>query len=72
VADLDMDGRFVVLTVPAIGIGVMVAPAIGGIFAGPIGYDTILWASGIAVLLAMIISLGALHRGLPLVRSNSC
>ena len=30
VADLDMDGRYVVLTVPAIGIGVMIAPAIGG------------------------------------------
>jgi len=69
VADLDVDGRFVVLTVPAIGIGVMLAPAIGGVLTGTHGYTAILWAGGVAVLLAMIISVVALRRGLPLARS---
>lgn len=69
VADLDVDGRFVVLTVPAIGIGVMVAPAIGGFLTGTYGYGAILWTGGGAVLLATIISLAALRRGLPLARS---
>jgi len=70
VADLDIDGRFVVLTVPAIGIGVMVAPAIGGVLTGTQGYGAILWAGGVAVLLALIISLAALRLGLPLARAE--
>jgi MFS family permease len=70
VADLDIDGRFVVLTVPAIGIGVMVAPAVGGILTGAKGYGAILWAGGGAVLLALIISLAALRLGLPLARAE--
>lgn len=69
VADLDVDGRFVVLTVPAIGIGVMVAPAFGGMLSGTLGYSAILWAGGGAVLLALIVSLAALRRGLPLAHS---
>lgn len=68
VAELDLDGRYVVLSVPAIGIGVMAAPAIGGFLTGSQGYLAILWAGGIAVVAAAAISLLALNLGMPLVR----
>ena len=69
VAELDLDGRFVVLTVPAIGIGVMAAPAVGGGLTQSSGYQAILWAGGIAVVLAAALSLLALKLGLPQVRA---
>jgi len=68
VADLDIDGRYVVLTVPAIGIGVMLAPAIGGYLTAAKGYEAILWAGGVAVLAALATSLTALRIGLPHAR----
>jgi predicted MFS family arabinose efflux permease len=64
VADLDVDGRYVVLTVPAIGIGVMTAPAIGGWLTGSFGYSGVLWAGAIAVLAALAFALTALDLGL--------
>ena len=70
VAELDLDGRYVVLSVPAIGVGVMTAPAIGGMLTGTSGYLAILWAGGIAVVLAAMISLLALKLGMPLVRDS--
>ena len=70
VAELDLDGRYVVLSVPAIGVGVMAAPAIGGMLTGTSGYLAILWAGGIAVVLAAVISLLALKLGMPLVRKS--
>jgi MFS family permease len=68
VADLDVDGRFVVLTVPAVGIGVMLAPAIGGILTASHGYDAILWTGGVAAVVALAVSLTALRIGLPKAR----
>ncbi len=68
VADLDIDGRYVVLTVPAIGIGVMLAPAIGGFLTALKGYEAILWAGGAAVLAALVTALTALRMGLPHAR----
>jgi MFS family permease len=68
VADLDVDGRFVVLTVPAIGIGVMLAPAVGGMLTGSQGYDAILWTGAVASLVALAVSLTALRLGLPRAR----
>jgi predicted MFS family arabinose efflux permease len=68
VADLDIDGRYVVLTVPAIGIGVMLAPAIGGFLTGAKGYEAILWSGAVAVLAALITALIALRIGLPHAR----
>ena len=65
VADLDINGRYVVLTVPAIGIGVMLAPAFGGYLTGAKGYEAILWAGGVAVLAALVTALTALRIGLP-------
>ena len=58
------------MNLPAIGIGVMVAPAIGGVLTGAQGYGAILWAGGGAVLIALIISLAALRLGLPLARAE--
>jgi predicted MFS family arabinose efflux permease len=66
VADLDVDGRFVVLTVPAIGIGVMIAPAVGGVLTSDGGYQTILWVGAAAAVVALILSLFALRMGLAL------
>ena len=68
VADLDVDGRFVVLTVPAIGIGVMIAPALGGVLTSDGGYGAILWVGGVAALVALSISLLALRMGLSSAR----
>jgi len=68
IAQLDIDGRFVVLSVPAIGIGVMAAPAIGGVLTETIGYQSILWVGGISVILATICSMAALLSGLPALR----
>jgi predicted MFS family arabinose efflux permease len=68
VADLDMDGRYVVLTVPAIGIGVMTAPAVGGMLTATQDYSTILMVGGGSVVLSLAAGMFALARGLPAVR----
>lgn len=68
VADLDMDGRYVVLTVPAIGIGVMTAPAVGGMLTASQDYSTILMVGGGSVVLSLAAGMFALARGLPAVR----
>ena len=67
VADLDMDGRYVVLTVPAIGIGVMSAPVIGGLLTSTQEFTAILVVGGVAVVLALMAGLFALRKGLPVV-----
>jgi len=67
VADLDMDGRYVVLTVPAIGIGVMIAPAIGGLLTASQEFGAIFIVGGITVVLSLLASLLALYKGLPAV-----
>jgi predicted MFS family arabinose efflux permease len=63
VAALDVDGRYVVLTVPAIGIGVMLAPAIGGFLSAQGGHGALLMAAGISVLAALALALTALRLG---------
>ena len=68
VAELDVDGRFVVLSVPAIGIGVMLAPAMGGILTGVYGYQSILWAGAITVVTALVLSTLALKTGFLLAK----
>ena len=65
VAQLDIDGRFVVLTVPAIGIGVMLAPALGGMLTGVGGHTALLLAGGLSVLVALTLALLALGVGMP-------
>jgi predicted MFS family arabinose efflux permease len=70
VADLDVDGRFVVLTVPAIGIGVMLAPALGGILTGIGGHAVLLMTGAVSVLIALALALLALRMGLPHARAH--
>jgi MFS family permease len=69
VADLDMDGRYVVLTVPAIGIGVMIAPAVGGMLTGPQGFGAIFILGGATVVVSLLAGLLALRKGQPSVVS---
>ncbi|MBT8065508.1 MAG: MFS transporter [Xanthomonadales bacterium] len=68
VAELDLDGRYVVLSVPAIGLGVMTAPAVGGYLTDAFGYQSILWTGGAAVAAALAVAAFALSLGLPAVR----
>jgi predicted MFS family arabinose efflux permease len=68
VAQLDADGRFVVLSVPAIGVGVMTAPAVGGLLTDTIGFEAILWAGGVSAVVATLLSMAALVSGLPALR----
>lgn len=55
VAELDLEGNYVVLTVPAIGIGAMLGPSIAGALASGDSLMPILIFSGVAVLLAMLL-----------------
>jgi predicted MFS family arabinose efflux permease len=59
VAELDSDGRYVVLTVPAIGIGAMLGPSIAGMLTSDDNLTPILWFGACAVLLATVLVLGA-------------
>jgi len=65
VAKLDVDGRFVVLTVPAIGIGVMIAPALGGMLMGYGGNNALLITGAVCALAALLFDVLALRLGLP-------
>ena len=65
VAELDMDGRYVVLTLPAIGIGVMSAPAIGGLLTQSQEYAAIFVMGAVTVLVSLLAGLSALRVGLP-------
>ncbi len=71
VADLDMDGRYVVLTVPAIGVGIMSAPVIGGILTLSQEYAAIFVAGAATVVLSLLAGLFALKTGMPLVAKPS-
>ena len=64
VADIDVDGRFVVLTVPAIGIGVMLAPGMGGMLMSYGGHNALLITGAVSALTALSFSLLALRLGL--------
>ena len=63
VADLDMDGRYVVLTVPAIGVGVMSAPAIGGLLTASQEYSAIFVVGSSTIVLSLLAGLFALKKG---------
>ena len=63
VAELDMDGRYVVLTLPAIGIGVMSAPAIGGLLTTPQEFSAIFMVGSITIVISLLAGLFALKNG---------
>ena len=54
VADLDVDGRYIILTVPAIGIGAMIGPAGAGYLTENGSFDELLLVASFAVILAII------------------
>jgi len=60
VADLDVDGRYVVLSVPAIGIGAMAGPAIAGILSQSGDFSSLLaFVAAAFVVAAILITVSA-------------
>ena len=60
VADLDIDGRYVVLTVPAIGIGAMAGPGIAGVLSQSGDFAPLLvFVAATAVVSAILITVSA-------------
>jgi predicted MFS family arabinose efflux permease len=55
IAELDVDGRFVILSVPAIGMGAMVGPGVAGALADSGSFAPVLGVSGAAIILSMIL-----------------
>jgi predicted MFS family arabinose efflux permease len=53
VAELDLDGRYVVLTVPFIGLGVMAGPGIAGMLASEEGYAPVLAFGAVSLALSL-------------------
>lgn len=55
IAELDSDGRYIVLSVPAIGTGAMVGPGVAGILAQQNVFGPLLWFAALAVIVASIL-----------------
>jgi predicted MFS family arabinose efflux permease len=68
VSDIDLDGRCVVLTVPALGFGVMFAPVIGGMLTAMHGFTFMLLIGGVTVVVSLIFSHLAVYLGMPFIR----
>jgi len=58
VADLDADGRYIILSVPAIGSGAMIGPAVAGALAADGSFNSVLIVGGLTIA-AAIFSLGS-------------
>jgi len=62
VADLDTDGRYVVLTVPAIGIGAMAGPGLAGVLSQSGDFTALLtFVGATAIVSAFLITVSARH-----------
>jgi predicted MFS family arabinose efflux permease len=55
VAELDSDGRYIVLSVPAIGLGAMAGPAVAGILTQDNAYTPLLAVAAMAILISGIL-----------------
>jgi predicted MFS family arabinose efflux permease len=55
VAELDVDGRFIILSVPAIGLGAMIGPGVAGALADAGSFTPVLIAAGVAIVVAMLL-----------------
>ena len=62
VADLDTDGRYVVLTVPAIGIGAMTGPGLAGVLSQAGDFTSLLAFVGATVIVATLLISVSAHR----------
>jgi len=70
VADIDLDGKYVVLTVPSLGFGVMFAPVIGGMLTATHGFTFMLFIGGVILVVSLFFSYLALYLGMPFVRKT--
>jgi predicted MFS family arabinose efflux permease len=62
IAELDVDGRYVVLSVPAIGIGAMAGPGIAGVLSQSGSFSSLLIFGGTVVVIAStLIAIAAAH-----------
>ncbi len=55
VAQLDIDGRFVILSVPAIGLGAMIGPGAAGVLSDSGSFAPVLGAAGGAIVMSMLL-----------------
>jgi predicted MFS family arabinose efflux permease len=55
IAELDSDGRFIILSVPAIGLGAMVGPGIAGLLADTGSFMPVLIAAAVAIVVSMLL-----------------
>jgi len=55
VAELDHDGRFVILSVPAIGMGAMIGPGIAGILSETGDYAPVMAAAGVTITASILL-----------------
>jgi len=55
VADLDVDGRYIVLTVPAIGIGAMAGPGVAGVLSQSGDFGSLLGFVGATVVVSAVL-----------------
>jgi predicted MFS family arabinose efflux permease len=62
VAELDNDGRYIILSVPAIGIGAMIGPGIAGVLTHNGSFSPLLWF-GTATMIAstLLIAVSGIH-----------
>jgi predicted MFS family arabinose efflux permease len=65
IAELDVDGRYVVLSVPAIGIGAMTGPGVAGVITQSGGYGPILVFGAVTIIIASILLAAAAGRARP-------
>lgn len=61
-ADYDFNGRYIVLTVPAISLGIVCGPAIGGLLVGAAGYGGCIAFSCTVFILAMALVVIAVRK----------
>ena len=62
IAELDVDGRYVVLSVPAIGVGAMAGPGIAGMLTQSGGFTPLLIFGGTVIVIASaLIAIAAAH-----------
>jgi predicted MFS family arabinose efflux permease len=65
IAELDVDGRYVVLSVPAIGIGAMAGPGTAGVLTQSGNYTALLLFGAATVVIAVILIASAAARARP-------
>lgn len=58
VADLDADGRYIILSVPAIGSGAMIGPAAAGALAADGTFTAVLAVGAVTILCAILSMVG--------------